>query len=830
MELRHALRTLRRAPWYSATVVGVIAIGMALSTTVFAVVDGVLFKPLTYPQADRLVVIEPGFTDLPAPPSSSAPLVRRATGASVRDVADWQAAAPDALITGIQAQNSWGMGESVNETPFGVALVQRNFFETVAVRPLVGGFAEDDFDHEEIVRPVVITYELWHSRFRGASETIGQTYIDDPTTGRGFRVVGVMPRGFVFPSRNAAVSFIAPYAPSPDVARDPSRRNLFEIIARLPPGMAIDAFRARVESGMAATAAALPPRGMKPDGWSDRSWRMQGPFDRADVRPLASALGANQRPLFRAIFLAALMLLLLGGLNISGLMAARGFDRVRELSLRRALGASGPRIAWMVFIEALVLIAAGAALGLCLAFPLLHLGLRLLPDDLVLLKAQVEPVIDARVVMFVVLSALALAVPTTIWPIRRALRTGAISLGDGSRGSTQTRSIGRTVVIVLQVAVALVLTTTGALLIASIMGVYRNTPAIRTDGVVVLRERMQGSDDGKIGSPARTARINSLIDTLRRVPGVDMAALTEGQILDGGGGVPWWIPPPAAGPAAARLPVVAEAVTADFYRVLEPQLVMGRFPTDAELASGAPIVVVSESVARTYWPNASPLGQTLAYLRVTTPFTVVGVVKDVRWNQWDAEVAAIYGPYAQVSRRGSVTVFIRSRMSAGQITAEATRAIAAADPLIRTTQAGTLDERFADSVRPRRFQSWLFGSFAMCAVVIVGVGILGLIAMATARRTKEMGIRLALGATRDALVRGLLLEQSGAVAGGVLVGSLVSAWAVRFVKIYLYEITPYDPGVWAAAVVAIVATAVVGTLIPSLRASRVDPVQALKVE
>ncbi len=257
---------------------------------------------------------------------------------------------------------------------------------------------------------------------------------------------------------------------------------------------------------------------------------------------------------------------------------------------------------------------------------------------------------------------------------------------------------------------------------------------------------------------------------------------------------------------------------------------MGRFPTDAELESGAPVIVVSESVARAYWPNASPLGQTLTYLRVTVPFAVVGVVKDVRWNQWDAEVAAIYGPYARVSRSASLTVFIRSRKNAGQITAEATRAITAADPLIRTTQAGTLDERFADSVRPRRFQSWLFGSFAMCALVIVGVGILGLMAMATARRTKEMGIRLALGATRDNLVGVLLLEQLRAVVLGVMVGSLVSAWAVRFVKVYLYQITPYDPRVWTAAVVAIVATAAIGTLIPALRASRVDPVQALRAE
>jgi hypothetical protein len=475
-------------------------------------------------------------------------------------------------------------------------------------------------------------------------------------------------------------------------------------------------------------------------------------------------------------------------------------------------------------------IVVAAAIGLSLAVLLLHVGVRLLPEDLVLLKAQMEPAIDARVVMFVVLSAIALAVPTTIWPIRRALRTGATPLADGSRGSTRTRSIGRTVVIVSQVAGALVLTMGGALLVTSIMAVYANTPAIRTDGVVVLREWMQGAGGWTLASPERTTRIHALLETLQRVPGVDGVAVTEGQMLDGGGGVPWWGPPPGA--AASKLQVVAEAVTSDFYRVLQPQLVVGRFPTDAEMESDAPVIVVSEAVARTYWPNASPLGQTLLYRggQSREPFAVVGVVKDVPWNQWDAEIASIYGPFARVSRTPMLTVFIRTRKNAGQIIAGAAQAITANDPLIRTTHSGTLDELFADTVRPRRFQSWLFGSFAVCALVIVGVGILGLIAMATARRTKEMGIRLALGATRDNLAGLLLREQLRAVVAGVIVGSLVAAWAVRFVKVNLYQITAYDPRVWAAAVIAIVSTAAIGTLIPCLRASRVDPVRALKVE
>lgn len=817
-DLRYAVRSLQRSPWYSATVIGGFALGMALATTVFAVVDGVLFKPLPYPDADRLVAIEPGFNNIPASLSASV--------SSVKDIADWQAAAPGVAITGFSATRWPEMGEGVNQPLFGMALVQPNFFDTIGVRPLMGGLVASDFDHDDILRPVIITYEVWQSRFHGDSNVIGQTYIGDPASGRGFRVVGVMPRGFVFPS-DVPVSFIAPYVPPPDALSNPTRRAIGETIARLPAGMSIASLRARVEAGMAATAAAFPTR-QRPSGWSDRGWRMQGPFDHANMRPLANDLGRTDRPLFRAIFLAALVLLALSGLNVSGLMAARGLDRERDLALRRALGATGTRIARLVFLEGLVLIAVGAMVGLVLAPPLLHVTLRLLPDDLVVLKPQGVPSIDLRVVMFVVLSALTLALPTTIWPLRRALGTGSATLANGSSAGIRTRSLGRTVVIVSQVAGALVLTMGGALLVTSIMAVYAHTPALRTGGVVVLREQMQGRGNDGIGSPERTIRSRRLLESLQRLPGVEGVALTEGQVLDEGGGVPWWLPPPAA--ARSGLEVVAEAVTSEFYRVLQPQLVLGRVPTDAEWDGQAPLIVVSASVAQAYWPHASPLGQTLHYLRLPMPFTVVGVVKDVRWNEWDAEVGSIYGPYGLVSRTGSSTVFIRTEKSAGQITAEATQAIAAVDPLMRTTHAGTLEELFADSVRARRFQAWLFGSFAMAALAMVGVGVLGLIAMATARRTREMGIRLALGSTRGNLVGLLVHEQLRGVVVGVSVGSLVSMWAVRFVQVYLYQITPYDPRVWTAAVVAIVSTAVIGTLIPSLRASRVDPVQALRTD
>jgi predicted permease len=828
-DVRYALRSLRQSPWYAATVIGVIALGMTLATTVFAVVDGVLFRPLPYPDASRLVAIEPGFAELPAPaPGASTSSVRRTYSVSAVDIANWRAAEPDVAITAFRAQPWGGLGEGVNESPYGVAMIEPNFFETIGVHPRVGGFIAADFDHEDILRPVVITHDHWQSRFRGMKDVVGQRFIGDPTSGWGFRVVGVMPAGFLFPSSRASVRFLTPLVPDRARALDPTIRNLPEVIARVPAHTDVEAVRRRLEAGSAITRAMFPARGPKPANRSERGWRMDGPFDRVDAVLLAGRLGRDERPLFGAVFVAAFILLVLGGLNASGLMTARGLDRARELALRRALGASGLRIARLVSIEAALPIAIGSLSGLALAVPLLHVGERLLPEELLLFRAQNIAAIDLRVAVFVLLSTLVLAMLTTIWPIRRALDPAAASMAEGGRGSTRTRSVGRTAVVVSQVAGALVLTLCGGLLVTSILSVYARRPPLRTQGIVVLGESLLGAGVTMNKAPERTVRINALIETLRRVPGVFAVALTDAQTLVGGGETSWFTAPAKA--AKPRLTVGVHAVTSDFYRVLELQLVMGRFPTAAELASDAPVIVVSESVARAYWLDASPIGQTLNEQPELTPYAVVGVVRDVRWNSWDTEVASIYGPYARLSRFPFPTVFVRTAMTVNETLALATSAIAAVDPLISTRRAGKLDELFADSVRPRRFQSWLFGSFAMAALVIVGSGILGLIAMSTARRTREMGIRLALGSTREALVRLLLREQLLQVAAGVVAGSLVSAWAVRFVRSLLYEITPYDPRVWAAAIAVILLTTVMGTLIPAWRAGRTDPVKALRIE
>jgi hypothetical protein len=397
----------------------------------------------------------------------------------------------------------------------------------------------------------------------------------------------------------------------------------------------------------------------------------------------------------------------------------------------------------------------------------------------------------------------------------------------GRTVSERVRTPGRLAIIGAQVALAFVLTVLGSSLVGSLLAVYANDRPIRTDGVVAVKIHFQGPGATMDVSDARTARERAIRERLMQVAGVSAVGSTAAQVLVGGGAMSWFVPPPGTTHPAN---IDTWPVTEGFYDVLEPAVVTGRLPTNDELRSGAPLIVVSERAAHAYWPAASALGQALTDHQTKEPFTVVGVVKDVRWSSWDTESPVVYAPYSRVSRAPWVTIFLRTDANSGRVIADALRAIDERDPMTSVPTAATLDELYRDTVSLRRFQSWLFGGFAAAALVVVGVGILGLLAMSAARRTKEVGIRCALGATPRMVTTLMVREQLAAVTAGLVVGGVVAGWAVGFVESYLYQLTTTDPRIWGTAVVLIVAMASVGTLIPAVRASRVDPLKALRME
>jgi predicted permease len=492
--------------------------------------------------------------------------------------------------------------------------------------------------------------------------------------------------------------------------------------------------------------------------------------------------------------------------------------------MRRALGAGPGHIVRLWAIETLALVAVGAALGVAAASPLLRLILALLPDEVVLLK---PPHLDWRVAGFVAAAMALLCAAVAVAPIRRSLRpAGAMKAG----GSERVRTPGRFLVLGGQVAAAFVLTVVGACLVGSLLAVYATDRPIRTDGLVVLEGWLRGPGQGMGTSPERQPRGGRILDHLKQTPGVTGATLIAAQLLRGGG---WGAPFRTLDGKVALREADMWAVMPGFYDLVGLTPIEGRVHTDAELRSNAPLVVVSERIARAHWPRGSAVGQTLIHLPPLRsqfskqPFTVIGVVAEVPWFAWDTESPLFYTSYT-FGQSPLLTFLVRTDGHPGPAIEASIRTIAQADPQVRLNKAAPLSTLFRDSISLRRFQSWLFGGFAAAALAVVGVGILGLLAMSAARRTREIGIRCALGATPRLVTGQLVREQLIPVLAGLVVGALIAAWAVRFVEGYLYRLSVADPRIWGAATALILATAALGAFLPARRASRIDPLQALR--
>ncbi|MEX2271915.1 MAG: FtsX-like permease family protein [Vicinamibacterales bacterium] len=820
-----AIRSLRRAPWYSATVIAVVALALALATTVFAVVDGVLFKPLPYADADELVAVELGFFRDNVYSGRVLP----------EDIDVWQAALPDVPMSSVRVLETTGF-ERVNEPDLGAAYVRPNLFEVLGVQPLLGGFSQEDLELLEAVRPPVrpalVTYEFWQSRLGGEVAVIGTEIEPENPSYTPIRVAGVLPPGFTIPAKHDA-QFVMAGGGHARAIRDTT------VLARLPSGVSPEVFRERLESVLARAAEVKDERGgNKPD--------------RALVRPLDDALEGRLGPVFRGLFAAAGLLALIACLNVSGLMTARCFDRARDIGLRRAIGARATDVIRLLLVEHGLLFAAGAGLGLAASGPLLRFMVGILPTDLHLLKS---PEIDARVIVFVTLAMIASLFLASVWPVRRALRSGlqqVITAGGGGAVTPRTAGFASRSITMGQVAGAVVLVVAGGLLVGSLLRVHANEMGYDADRVVIAElgvaiwlddEALSGNWDA---IRVRTReRLASFLEDLRALPDVEAAGAADVDVLVGSLTYSSRFDPVGRDASAEHglrpesLMVGASGglnipVTPGFFEAARVKVIAGRLPTDEELRIGAPVVAVSRSFARRNFEGQRAVGQFVVHKPARPnlpPFEIVGVVEDQRIARWDAPaMSTVFTPYARFGGAIDPVAFVRG-VRGGRPLADAVLRFADRErPTLRPVRVQTAAAMLGDSIPVRRLQSWLFGAFAVSGLVLAGVGLFGLVAMTMARRTREVGIRMALGATRDRLVAGLVREQLTPVLLGLVAGVVLAAVLVRFLESYLYELSVYDARVWGAAMTMVVATAVMGALIPSWRASQVDPIRALRVD
>lgn len=805
-ELKHALRALRRSPWYAATIVATVALSVSLAATVFAVVDGVLFRALPYPDSDDIYVLSGAIKEEPGPGDRGVRLM------SVVEVNSWNDRVPGLAATGLIYSSV-----RLPDASFArIVHVDQHFDDVFRPPILIGGLRPDHFDPGRSAHAVVISYRLWQDQFGADSAVVGRTF-QSFSGNETLEIVGVMaPDGFVppLPSAGAASTRtenrIDAFVVRPIQAA--SERSLIAF-ARIPNGTLPETRDALSRAAADFQAAATPPNPNLPE----RVRRLRAAYDDIDVLPLERFLTWRTRPVLLMVFVASISLVALVLLNCGALTTARFQQRMGDLALRRALGARSRDLFRHALAEQGLLMVTGAVAGVVAAPTLLAAVVSRLPPGLVLIK---DPQVDWRVIVFAGVLALMATVLVAALGVRLALKHAHLSpAATDSRGHTSRGLVLSRVLIAGQVALAFSLILGGAFFIASIASVLAEDSGLREHSAAMFT----------ISTPERVprTRMADVVAEIRRTPGVVAVGSFSGSLLSN-------YKPQSDFRVPAGIQTNLETgslmVGSEFFEAAGVRLLQGRFPTDAELDSGAPVIVISDTVARDYWPTVPALGQMIQWNR--TDCMVVGVVDDVRVMALDFEPPGmIYGSWMLMpGDTFGVRLFAAFESDAPATLASVVATLSQTHPEFRVTDATTLADAMADSIRPRRLSALIASIFALCALAFVAVGLLGVVAMTASRRTREMGIRLALGATPGGVVRLLVGEQLQTVLAGLMAGAAISLPATRLIEAHLYKLTTHDAGVWAAATMVIALTGIVGAYLPAARAGQIEVMRALTRE
>ena len=793
MTLRLALRSLLRSPAYAATSIGTIALTISLSATVFAIVDGVLFKPLPYREADRLFRVLG--TDGRA----------NYGGASVAalDIKYLSEADPRVRVTGTGFGSSFTNPDRPDQT-FWTDGIDLAFFDVLGQYPLVGGFSAGDYTLAGAAgeaTPAIAAHSFWRQSLGGDPAVVGRTV---QFGSRRFVIRGVLPRDFVHP--NGSPALLVPLVVPDKVLADRWQR-IFEAFVRLEDGITRQEARARLDASLASRVHEyLPKRG-----------GARGPYVAVRMRQLTADLGSGYRQLFSAAFAAAGLLVVLGAVNVAGLFGARSRDRQRELAIRAALGGSRANLLATLLAESILIAAGGALVGIALAGPLLSAALWLLPDTFVLLK---EPAIDMRVVAFAIVAAIVPVVVCSVVPAAGAIRSAPARRLAGSTAATSRRpGWGRGALLVVESALGIVLVVLGALILTSFV-LVRSENAGFDDELAVVELLVPGARSLDELDASRTRAF----DRMKVIPGVLGAATFDAFLLKRMyGGSQFSQPVGAASFAATDVPV-----SDSFFEVAGLRLLQGRFPTPAEILQQQRLVVVSEDTAAKYWPGRSAVGQFLESTERGT-FTVVGIVEAARLEaQDDSGHGEIYVP--QLRPAPNRVYLLRTAGDPADVIQDLALILRRDVPGVLVRRAQSFDQALADSVRDHRVRMVMFSLAGVAGLLLLVVGIVGIVASGVARRTREIGIRSALGAQQPQIVWMIVLEHLKPIAAGAGAGVLASWWAARVIEAFVYQIDAHEPLVFATAVVTLLLSAAIAAWIPAQRASRVNPVAVLRIE
>ncbi len=800
-DLRYAVRTLRLNPGFTAVAVICLSLAIGVNTMVFSIMNGVLLEPLPFADPDRLMLLS----------EASPPLGVRQTNVSYANLRDWRERSHSfSTIAGIQVR-SLTVADRGDPERYSGAAISWELFSMLGVRPALGRdfMADDDRPGAEPV--VLLSDEVWRLRYSGDATVVGRSLLVD---GRPHTVVGVLPPDFEFP---VAQKVWVPLAPL--VSSDLRSRRGLMTVARLAPGVSMEA----AQEELRAVAAGLAREFKENDRWT------------ALIEPIKQEFIPDEVNLILLTMMGAVTLvLIIACANVANLMLARAAARRREISIRAAIGAGRFRIARQLLTEAILIALLAVPPGLAMAYIGSELVWRAMPADNVPYTVQWE--ISWIVLVYTVGVAL---VTGSLFGLAPALQTANLNLqsalkeGGRGTGGVGPRTWLRSSLVVCEVGLSLVLLVGASLFVRSFLNLRDIDVGFDVTPLMTLRTFMSG--DAYSTEEARIRRVEEIVRGIEAVPGVTAAFASNWVPLSGGGGGGRILIEGRTWPVGEEPFFGFTAVTPHFLRTLNVQITRGRDFSDAEGQSRNPVALISEAMAERFWPNENPVGRQfrLTDPQITDSFTIIGIIRNIRHFQVDPEEretahAYVPYPYAPTPNAG-LTIRVASGEPAA-ITAAVRAEIRRLDSGIPLFNIQSMPEVKRLGSWQYAIFGWMFSAFGAVALLLAVTGVYGLLAYSVSQRTQEIGVRVALGASRRDVSRLIVGQGLRLAGGGIVLGLMGSFGVTRIVAALLYNITPTDPVTFAGASVFLVAVALFASYVPTRRATAVDPLIALRSE
>jgi putative ABC transport system permease protein len=812
-DLKYAVRSLRRARGFAAVVVLTLALGIGANAAIFSIVNAIVLRPLSYPQSDQLVRITSELKNLAAPD----------TGVSPPELFDYQSHTDlFSGVAGLYPINANITGGAEPERAE-VMLVSWNYFSILGGVPALGRVFGPGDDGPGIPERAVVSDGYWRRRLGADRSALGRTINVD---GDPFVIVGVMPPEFHHPGRTVESGDVDIWSPAgyrampfgPPVR---GRRFLEGALARLQPGVTLAQAQAQLDAYGATATRDYPADYPERNGWHPRIVPLQ-----TDV------VGAVTSPMLMLLSAVGLVLLIVCA-NIAHLVLVRASERQQEMAIRQALGASATRLTQQLLTESAVLAVVGGALGLFVASWGVQALVALAPSRVPRLS---EVSIDGAAMTVTAVLAMLMTVLFGLvpaWQMRRLNTFALVKEGGGGRSSSPERARRRGVLVSAEVALAMVLLVGAGLLIRSV-GALMNVPrGFDASNVVTARVWLPRPNDSAqavyLDPARRVAFYREVLRRVRALPGVEVAAMST-QIPLGGYNAPAFFEAEGRNFAEQDVrPVIQNfQVSADYFDAMKIPVVRGRAFTDGDQAGGEPVAIINASEARTIWGDENPLGKRVRFNPQAPWMTIVGVVGDVRNRRLDEAPPPILYRSLEQSSNLSLSLLVRTAADVTGLGQAITREVRAVDPELPVYAVRTMDDLLAGAVAGRQFFMRILAAFGVAAIGLALLGIYGVMSYSVTQRTREIGIRMAIGARASDVSQMVVRQGLVPAAAGIAAGVAGALGLSQLLASQLFGVQPFDPLTLVSVIAVMGCVTAVAAYVPARRAARVNPIIALR--